>query len=126
MKVHLENSFTDSVRVLFEHSIAVNGCSYLVIFGEHINGGFIAIPNWNICVEASWHSHDTFYNTERLIGAGMDSEVAEAIAEHIDMMIQLEEEKYSEPDYIVTLAGQKLTREEFARAEAEESGAIID
>ena len=36
-----------------EKNIDAGGYSFLCIFGTHINGGFLAIPNWNICVELS-------------------------------------------------------------------------
>lgn len=53
------------VSMTKELSLDWNGHNFLVIFGEHINGWFIAIPNWQICTEAG-HPTDTFYNTEKL------------------------------------------------------------
>ncbi|MCD7724258.1 MAG: hypothetical protein LUI12_01675 [Clostridiales bacterium] len=62
-----------------------NGFSYLVIYGRHINGWFIAIPNWEVCVEAS-EPTDVLYNTEKLAkflnNANAGRELAEAIKEH--------------------------------------------
>ena len=71
-------------KSIVEISVDSNGFNFLVIFGKHINGYFIAIPNHNICVEAS-AAKDTFYNIERLIGvAGLNeteaSDIANAIA----------------------------------------------
>ena len=83
-KAKLVRDFTASVKVEFEHDIEVNGYSYLVIFGRHINGGFIAIPNWNVCTEASAFNGDVWENTERLVKQGLPQETARAIAEHID------------------------------------------
>ena len=45
------------------HEISV-GC-FLIIYGKHINGWFIAIPNWEVCTEAA-NPQDVFYNTEKL------------------------------------------------------------
>ena len=68
--------------VLFETDLSVNGYSYLTIYGRHINGGFCCIPNWNIGCERS-EPNDTFYNTEKLVGAGLSEETANAIAKGI-------------------------------------------
>lgn len=79
-----EHDWTPSVKVFFEHSISVNGSDYMVIFGQHINGGFISIPNWNISCEASTILPTSGYNAERLVQAGMDEETAVAIANYVD------------------------------------------
>lgn len=79
-----EHDWTPTVKICFEHSISVNGSEYLVIFGRHINGGFISIPNWNICCEASDILPTAGYNAERLVQAGMDEETAVAIANYVD------------------------------------------
>lgn len=84
MQARLETDFTANLKPYFEHSLTVNGYNYLVIFGKHINGGFIAIPNWNICTEASGYKGDISENTERLFNQGLNRETAHAIAEHID------------------------------------------
>ena len=39
----IENFF--DAKCIREMSVAVNGNSYLVIFGTHINGGFCCIPS---------------------------------------------------------------------------------
>lgn len=72
--------YTEDSTIIFEHDIQFNGCSYLVIYGKHINGCFIAIPNWNICAEAG---DSVSYNTEKLESCGLDSETALTIAQHI-------------------------------------------
>lgn len=82
--IKLEQDFTGSIKIYFEHSLSFNGYSYLVIFGRHINGGFIAIPNWNKCTEASRFIGDVWENTERLKKQGLNKETAQAIAEYID------------------------------------------
>lgn len=53
---------TDNVQ---EFSVDHNGFNYLVIYGHHINGWFIAIPNWQICTEAG-PPDSVPYNTEKL------------------------------------------------------------
>ena len=60
MRTKLEHDFTKNTKVYFEHSVEINDNSYLIIFGHHINGGFIAIPNWNICCEASAHNDNSY------------------------------------------------------------------
>ena len=56
MITKLEHNFTKNTKIYFEHNLEINENSYLIIFGHHINGGFIAIPDWNICCEASANS----------------------------------------------------------------------
>ena len=42
MKYEIENVYpSESIN---EFSVAINGLSYLVIFGRHVNGGFCALP----------------------------------------------------------------------------------
>lgn len=84
MKTNFEHDFTSDVKIHFEHSIEVNGMTYLVIFGTHVNGGFICIPNHNWGCEASDYANSAGYNAGKLIEAGATKEVAKAIAEYID------------------------------------------
>ena len=44
-----------------EMNIVVDRYSFLCIFGEYINGGFLAIPSLNICVDLS-DADDFNYN----------------------------------------------------------------
>ncbi len=74
--------YTDKAKIIFERDIQFNGCSYLVIYGRHVNGGFIAIPNWNICTEAG-DSDGILYNAEKLTLAGMEPSAALTLAEYI-------------------------------------------
>lgn len=63
----------------YEISVDYDGFNFLVIFGQHINGGFIAVVNHGICCEAS--SPDSInYNMWRLNRAGMKKEHAREIA----------------------------------------------
>lgn len=83
--------FTDGTRVLFEHDVQFNGCSYLIVFGRHINGGFVAIPNWNISAELSADG-SVLYNTEKLEESGLDPATALTIAQHIKDTLESEGE----------------------------------
>lgn len=73
--------------VLETHEISVdwNGYNFLIIYGRHINGWFIAIPNWQVCTEAG-HPSDDFYNTEKLSMVidveNAPSVIANAVREH--------------------------------------------
>lgn len=80
----IEKDFTELTEILFEKSIAIDDTSYLVIYGMHINGGFICIPNHNIGCEASYMDYSTDFNQEKLIKAGMAAAAAEEIAAYID------------------------------------------
>lgn len=48
-----------------EKNINAGGYSFLCIFGTHINGGFLAIPNWNICVELNEANAES-YNSYKI------------------------------------------------------------
>ena len=82
MKDLFKRDYTYSTSIVFEHELEINGCSFLVIFGKHIYGGFIAIPNWGICCEASADG-SYLYNTEKLISSGLDKTSSETIASYI-------------------------------------------
>lgn len=79
----IQNSY--EVSKTHEISVDWNGYNFLVIYGKHINGWFIAIPNWNVCVESS-DPEDDFYNSEKLAQAldmaNAGVELAKAIKEH--------------------------------------------
>ena len=38
MKAEYKRDWSDKTVILFEHEIEFNGCSFLVIFGKHVNG----------------------------------------------------------------------------------------
>jgi len=57
---------------------------HYVIYGYHCGGGFFAIPNLNVCCEASVYGNSTFWNRDSLSGAGIKREYAEAIAEFVN------------------------------------------
>ena len=73
---------TDKVQ---EFSVDYDGYSYLVIYGRHINGWFIAVPNWKVCVETT-DPQGVFYNAERLSGVferpNVPHVIAMAVKEH--------------------------------------------
>lgn len=68
-----------------EFSMDWNGFNFLIIYGKHINGWFIAIPNWKICAQAT-EPTNIYYNIDKLSQAFNDHDkgknVAEAIKEH--------------------------------------------
>ncbi len=84
-----------------EMSMDWKGNNYLVIYGKHINGWFIAVPNWECSTEAG-HPSDTFYNTERLskvLGSAEAAKVmAEAVKEHWSEMELLRGKEKIEED----------------------------
>ncbi len=88
MKAEIRN--THKVSNAHEISADWNGYNFLIIYGHHINGWFIAIPNWKVCMEAS-DPTDAFYNSNKLCkyidlfdkdGSWAGVELAKAIKEH--------------------------------------------
>lgn len=71
----------------YEISVDYNGWNFLMIFGEHINGWFIALPNHGVCCEAA-SPRDTFYNSERLTGAFKGTALEEMDAGPLAEMIR--------------------------------------
>lgn len=66
-------------KVIFETDVSAYGNSYLIIYGKHVNGYFCCIPNWKIGCEMAEPS-DTFWNFERLLGAGLNEKTAKALS----------------------------------------------
>ena len=81
-RISNQRDFSDKIEIQFEKSLDYNGYSYLTIFGTHINGGFIAIPNWGIACEAD-DDGNISYNRERLTEAGLNEDAADAISRYI-------------------------------------------
>ena len=77
--------FTQEAKIYFERSYSINGCSYLVIFGHHVNGGFLCIPNHNISLEIS--DVDMCNTAKSLADAGLDKSAASAIFSEIEKFI---------------------------------------
>ena len=71
-----------NAKVMFEMTVDVDGSSFLVIYGRHINGGFCCITNWNISCEMSG-TNDVFYNKGQLMRCDLNEDVAVAIASAI-------------------------------------------
>ena len=80
----IENDYTEDAAILFEKNMAIGGYTYLVIFGMHINGGFICIPNHNIGCEASNLEYQIDYNKDKLVKCGLSEDAAQEIAAYID------------------------------------------
>lgn len=91
--VKYETSYSHTCGVYFEHSISCYGYSYLVIFGYHINGAYICVPNWSIGCEASDHLYSIGYNQAKLENAGLKPGAALAIATYIDRWLLENQEK---------------------------------
>ena len=77
---------TDSIRyhatVQAEFSVGIDGKSYLVIYGTHVNGGFCCIPNWGFACEMG-DADDVLYNTTKLeerFGHGVAETLAHCIS----------------------------------------------
>lgn len=64
-----------------EFLVMIEGQRYLVIYGEHINGGFCCIPNKNYGCEMA-DPGDIFYNAQKLMGR-FDLDTAMHLAEAI-------------------------------------------
>lgn len=82
--------FTKHCGIYFEHSIDDDNWSYDVIFGYHINGAFIAVPNWKVSCEASDDLHNS--NESKLIEAGLNEVQAKTVAGHINVWLEDNEE----------------------------------
>lgn len=82
MKAEIQSDY--GVFGVHEISVDWNGFNFLVIYGQHVNGWFIAIPNWNVCVESA-EPTDESYNEEKLTKPFNNitaKAIAEAIKEH--------------------------------------------
>lgn len=85
MEFKFESDFKASV--IFESNVAIGGYTYLIIYGKHINGYYCCIPNWKIGCEMA-ESEEVFYNTEKLIAAGLKEDIAEQVARAIQYKIK--------------------------------------
>lgn len=72
-----------------EMSLDFDGLNYLVLFGHHVNGGFIALPNAGVCVEASGDPNETGYNSEQLQLVGIPEDHADTIAHAIKVFSEV-------------------------------------
>ena len=77
MKAEIQSDY--EVSKVHEISVDWNGYNFLIIYGQHVNGWFIAIPNWNICVEATEPSN-YWYNVDKLAYAFNNADRGKAIA----------------------------------------------
>lgn len=64
----------------YEMEISARGSYFHLIVGNHTNGNYMCLPNWNIGSEMASMS-DRFWNWERLKKAGMKSVDAYSIAD---------------------------------------------
>lgn len=83
----MEHNIKHVYEVSQTHEISVdwNGYNFLIIYGKHINGWFIAILNWEVCIEAA-NPQNVFYNTEKLSRVikikNAPAAIAKAVKEH--------------------------------------------
>lgn len=93
MNYKIQNTY--EVTQTHEFSVDWNGFNFLIIYGHHINGWFIAIPNWNVCTEAGEPS-DVAYNATKIAQTHIHDiapmYLAQAIAEHWENVKEREEE----------------------------------
>lgn len=80
MEFKIETIF--DANVLFEINVAVGEYTYLVIYGEHINGNFCCIPNWKLGCEMSF-PNEVVYNQHKLIDCGVEKGIAKELAKAI-------------------------------------------
>ena len=86
MDYNINNAY--KVSDTHEISVDVGDFNFLIIYGRHINGWFIAIPNHNVCTEAAHPSNDVFYNMEKLSAAAdikvknASAPIAKAVKKH--------------------------------------------
>ena len=87
---------TYEVTQTHEFSVDWNGFNFLIIYGRHINGWFIAIPNLNVCTELGEPS-DVAYNATKIAQTRIHNTapmyLAQAIVEHWESIKEREEEK---------------------------------
>ncbi len=76
----MSKNFASACKVFYAGNVEHNGYSHYVIYGKHINGGFVALPGLGISAEQSLHN-DRGYNVGKLKAAGMDEGTAEAIVD---------------------------------------------
>ena len=62
-----------------EISIDYNGFNYLVVFGEHVNGGYFAIINHGVCGDLAGLK-DVGYNAESIGNAVKNYDIGKILA----------------------------------------------
>lgn len=77
MKAEIKKDY--GVFGVHEISVDWNGFNFLVIYGKHAGGWFVAIPNWKKCVESAEPS-DYQHNAKKLSSSFDDTDMGEALA----------------------------------------------
>lgn len=85
MKARIVGRFEATAK---EISIDYNGFNYLIIFGEHDNGGYFAIINHGVCGELASYN-DTFWNSESIGNAVGNYDVGKTLAEAIKIFSEV-------------------------------------
>lgn len=83
MKSKIETIF--EAKVMYEFNVAIDGWTYLVIYGKHVNGGFCCVPNWKWGCEMAG-PNEVAYNRDKLMECGAKEEIANEIAKAIQFM----------------------------------------
>lgn len=81
MNFKIESEF--EAKALYEYSVAIEGNSYLIIYGKHINGYFCSIPNWGKGCELGG-PENVGYNSSKLEECGFSEIVALELAKSIE------------------------------------------
>lgn len=55
--------------IVREEFIDFHGLRFLCIYGKHVNGGFVAFPEWGVSAELSVHLCDEGYNSCKILAA---------------------------------------------------------
>lgn len=74
-----KNMSTYDVFEVYEVGVDLGEFNFLIIYGKHINGWFIAIPNWHVCTEAGCPD-DEYYNASKLAFVIDDDDAATSVA----------------------------------------------
>lgn len=74
------DDFTDESGIYFEHSLNYNGKAYLVIYGYHVDGNFVFLPNQ---MRGCTVDNDFQPISQKMIEAGFKAEFATVVAEYI-------------------------------------------
>lgn len=56
-------------EVLFEVDLQVDGWRFRILYGNYSLGHFIALPNWNVCLNVG-EPFDVAFNANQLAGGG--------------------------------------------------------
>ena len=82
MRVIREASFTGECKIYFAHKVKIGQNAYFIIFGRHVNGYFVALPEWGIACNVEYGAN-LYCEPGNLIAVGVQEDEAKAIAGYI-------------------------------------------